>query len=114
MDSLVRNIGELARVAHKLAREAAQEYSDEVESILKAQSRDSRRIERCLDGMLDFCFADGVLVLYKRLSRYYSAIDSAATVSYVHIYREIWGERKPDKQDKLSPTKKGSGRGERE
>jgi len=29
------------------------------------------RIERCLDGMLDFCFDDEVLLLYKKLCRYY-------------------------------------------
>jgi len=65
MDNLVQSLGELARGVQKLACEAAQQYSVEVEAILKAQSRDSRRIERCLDGMLDFCFDDGMLVLYK-------------------------------------------------
>ena len=91
------HIGELARGAQKLAREAVQQYSAEVEAILKAQSRDSRRIERCLDGMLDFCFDDEVLVLYKKLCRYYVDIDPKATVSYVHAYREMWDEEKPDK-----------------
>ncbi len=122
MDNLVQSIGELARGVQKLAREAAQQYSAEVEAIMKAQSRDSRHIERCLDRMLDFCFDDGMLVLYKKLCRYYFAIDPEATVSYVYAYREMWeeqhtekpGERplnggssqKPDKRDKLSPTKK--------
>ena len=122
MDNLVHSIGELAGVAQKLACEAAQQYSVEVEAILKAQSRDSRRIERCLDGMLDFCFDDDMLVLYKKLCRYYFAIDPEATVSYVHTYREMSEEQqtekpgegqlnggssqKSDKRDKLSPTKK--------
>ena len=121
MDNLVQSIGELARGVQKLAREAAQQYSAEVEAIMKAQSRDSRHIERCLDRMLDFCFDDGMLVLYKKLCRYYFAIDPEATVSYVHAYREMWDEQtekpgegplnggssqKPDKRDNLSPTKK--------
>ncbi|MBN1106451.1 MAG: hypothetical protein JXL84_23810, partial [Deltaproteobacteria bacterium] len=47
--------------------------------------------ERCLDGMLDFCFDDEMLVLYKKLYRYYLNIDPEATASYVHFYREMWG-----------------------
>jgi len=92
-DDLVKRIGELAIGAQKLAREAALHYSAEIDAILKAQSRDSRRIERCLDGMLDFCFDDEVLVLYKKLCRYYADIDPEATVSYIHAYREMWDEQ---------------------
>ncbi|PKN62527.1 MAG: hypothetical protein CVU57_24125 [Deltaproteobacteria bacterium HGW-Deltaproteobacteria-15] len=89
-DDLVQRIGELAKRSQELAREAVPLYSAEVEAILKAQSRDSSRIERCLDGMLDFCFDDEMLVLYKNLCRYYFNIDPAATASYVHFYREMW------------------------
>ena len=39
--------------------------------------------------MLDFCFDDEMLMLYKKLCRYYFDIDSAATASYVNIYREM-------------------------
>jgi hypothetical protein len=90
MDDLVQSIGELARGAQKLARVAVRQYSVEVEAILKAQSRDSGRIERCLDGMLDFCFDEEMLVFYKKLCRYYIDIDPEATASYVHAYREMW------------------------
>jgi len=105
MDNLVQSIGKLVRGTQKLAREAAQQYSAEVEAILKAQSRDSRRIERCLDGMLDFCFDDGVLVLYRKLCRYYFDIDAEATVSYVHVYREMWEERGAEKNRTTKGTK---------
>ncbi len=39
-DDLVKRIGELAKDSQKLARVAVQQYSAEVEAILKAQSRD--------------------------------------------------------------------------
>ena len=123
-DDLAKRIGGLARDARKLARVALQQYSAEVEAILKTQSRDSMRIERCLDGMLDFCFHDGVLVLHKKLCRYYFDIDPEAAVSYVHAYREMWDEQKPgkgpldgetrckpDKRDELPSTKKGAIKG---
>ncbi len=93
MDNLIQNIGELARDAQRLPREAERQYSLEVEAILATQSHDSMRIERCLDGMLDFCFDDEVLVLYKKLCRYYFAISPEATASYVHAYREMWDEQ---------------------
>ena len=96
IDNLVQRIGELAEGVQKLAQQAVQQYSAEVEAILKAQIRDSMRIERCLDGMLDFCFDDGMLSLYKKLCRYYYGIDPAATVSYVNAYREMWDEQKPE------------------
>ena len=90
MDNLVQRIGELAEDAQKLASQAVQQYAAEVEAILKVQSHDSQPIERCLNGILDFCFDDGMLSLYKKLCRYYFAIDPEATVSYVNAYREMW------------------------
>ena len=90
-DDLVQRIAELAKGSQELAREAVRLYSAEVELILRVQSRDSNLIERCLDGILDFCFDDEMLMLYKKLCRYYFDIDPAATASYVHFYREMWG-----------------------
>lgn len=119
-DDLVKRIGERARGAQRLAHDAVRQYSAEVEAILKMQGCDSGRIERCLDGMLDFCFDDGVLVLYKKLCRYYLDIDPVATASYVYAYREMWDEQKPAKarwkeksdkhptNDKVSPTTQGA------
>ena len=104
MDNLVQSIGELAGGAQKLAHEAARQYSAEVENILKAQSRDSKHIERCLDGMLDFCFDDGMLVLYKKLCRYYYKIDPEATVSYANAYWEMWDEQRPGTRDEATQT----------
>jgi tRNA A37 N6-isopentenylltransferase MiaA len=94
-NALVSRVGELAKVTQELAREAAHQYSAEVEAIVKSQSRDTRHIERCLDGMLDFSFDDEVLALYKKLCRYYFDIDPEATVFYVNAYREMWEEQEP-------------------
>lgn len=96
MDDPVQSIGKLVMLTQELARDAVRQYSAEVETILRTQNCDSHRIERCLDGMLDFCFDDGMLVLYKKLCRYYYEIDPEATVSYVHAYREMWDEQTND------------------
>ena len=91
-DKLVQAVGELAVAQQQLAPQAEQQYSFEVESILRDQRRGSRRIECLLDGMLDFCFDDEMLRLYKKLCRYYFKMDPMATVSYVYAYREMWDE----------------------
>ncbi len=92
MDDFVHKIGELARKSHRLARLAEKQYAVEVERILSTQSRDTKRIEQLLDGMLDFGFDPRITQLYKKLCRYYFEIDSRATVSYVHAYRDLWDE----------------------
>ena len=51
----------------------------EVEAILNEKTRAAARIERCLDGLLDFCFDHEALALYKRFCRFYHEIDPAAT-----------------------------------
>ena len=91
-NELVAVIGELAAAQQQLARHAEQQYSFEVETILQDQCRDPQLIERLLDGMLDFCFDDGMLRLYKKLCRYYFKLDPEATASYVYAYREMWDE----------------------
>ncbi|RPI71740.1 MAG: hypothetical protein EHM45_23145 [Desulfobacteraceae bacterium] len=91
-NDLVLRVGKLAQSVQELSRIALPQYAVEVEAILKAQSRDSRRIEKCFDAMLDFCFDDKMLVLYKRLCCYYYDIDPETTAFYVHAYREMWDE----------------------
>ena len=105
MDELVRVIGELAKTSSQLAHQAVQQYGSEVEAILRDQSLDHRRIEHTLDGMLDFCFDPSMLILYKKLCRYYFKIDPEATASYVYFYREMWDE----KEEERVRERRGSG-----
>jgi hypothetical protein len=102
IDDLVQSIGELANVTQQLARDAVRQYSAEVGAILKARSHDSRRIEHCLDGMLDFCFDDGMLALYKKLCRHYFDIDATSAVFYVNAYREMWDEKTNVTKDEIN------------
>jgi hypothetical protein len=97
LDDLVKSIGELAKARNQLARQAEQQYTFEVEALLKAQSRDPQRIEHLLDGILDFCFDSAILSLYKKLCRYYFKINPEVTASYVYAYRDMWDEGEADK-----------------
>ena len=78
---MVQKISKLAVARQQLARQAEQQYSFEVETLLRDQCRDPQRIEHLLGGMLDFCFDDEMLRLYKNLCRYYFKIDPVATAS---------------------------------
>ena len=91
-EEIVCAIGDLVMASKQLADQAVQSYGLEVDSLLQEQSRDTRRIERLLDGMLDFCFDSAMLPLYKKLCRYYFKIDPEATVFYINSYREMWDE----------------------
>ncbi|MEW6076468.1 MAG: hypothetical protein AB1724_01510 [Thermodesulfobacteriota bacterium] len=97
MNNPERNIISLVGEIKNLARVAARQYAVEVVSIVNEKTRDVARIERCLDGLLDFCFDDEALALYKNLCRYYFDIDPAATASYVNAYREMWDSPLPEK-----------------
>lgn len=92
MTEMVETIGKLALAQQQLARQAEQLYSVEVDALLREKCRDPQHIERLLDGMLDFCFDDEMLLLFKKLCRYYFKIDPVATASYVYAYREMWDE----------------------
>jgi hypothetical protein len=92
MTEMVQTIGKLAVAQRQLARQAEQQYSFDVDAILRDKCRDSQHIEFLLDRMLDFCFDDEMLSLYKKLCRYYFKIDPIATASYVYAYREMWDE----------------------
>lgn len=89
-DDTLKNIAELAENLRVLSEQAYREYAVVVNDIVREQKRDISHIERTLDGLLEFCCAEPVLVLYKRLCRYYFDIDPIATAYYVHAYREYW------------------------
>ena len=91
-DTLVQNISGPLSDVQRLARQAHAEYSPDVDAVIHEQCRDSKQIERLLDGILDFRFDPEMLSLYKKLCRYHFAIDPEATVSYVNFYRDMWDD----------------------
>ena len=89
-DRLYQSIKGTAESIQALNRQAVREYIPIVEGILRSRSRDTCHIEHTLDGLLDFCGYEPILILYKKLCRHYYFIDPAATADYVRIYRELW------------------------
>jgi len=84
------NLDQLAGQMVTLFRRAVPLANAEVDAIIQSGERDTHRIEHQLDHMLGFCCDPDMLLVFKRLCRYYATIDPAATAGYVHAYREMW------------------------
>ena len=74
----------------ELEQRAALQYQPEVDDILRTGSRDAHHIEHTLDGLLDFCGHEPVVLMYRQLCRHYWQLDQAATAFYINAYRERW------------------------
>lgn len=88
--ALLESTHAIARELQGLQAAAVAQYTPVVEALIATGCRDTRQIERTLDGLLDFCGHAPVLLLYRRLCRHYFDIDPVATVSYINAYREMW------------------------
>lgn len=81
----------------ELNQQALRQYTPLVESIINTGTKDDKIIERTLDGLLDFAGNEKILLLYKKLCRYYYYINPVATVSYIKLYKEMWEKSNMEK-----------------
>lgn len=81
---------DLVGSVRELGQRAALQYRPVVDDIVRSGSRDAQHIERTLDGLLDFCGHEPVVLMYRELCRHYWQIDPAATAFYIDAYRERW------------------------
>ena len=84
------NLDQLAGQMVALFRQALPHANAEVDAIIQSGEQDTQRIEHQLDDMLSLCCDPDMLVVFKRLCRYYYGIDPVATAEYVNAYREMW------------------------
>jgi len=82
------NIQTLAQQLKNLANQALPIYTQKVEAIINNEMQDHNQIELTFDGILDFCYDDEMLLLYKKLARYYFTINPQGTANYINYYRE--------------------------
>ena len=85
-----RAILDLVDSMRELEQRAAHQYRPVVDDIVRSGSRDAQHIERTLDGLLDFCGHEPMVLMYRELCRHYWQIDPAATAFYINAYRERW------------------------
>ena len=89
---MIEEIKKLVELRNQLAPQAYQQYEPLVTNIIAIQNKDVNHICYTMDFMLDFCFDDKMLLLYRRLCRYILDIDPQATAFYVQAYRDMWDE----------------------
>ncbi len=92
MDELMNSLKPLIEDYKRLANHAIEQYSPLVQGIISSKTKDVPEISHLLDYMLDFCWHDEMLMLYRRLCRYLYDIDQDAALFYVEAYREMWDE----------------------
>ncbi len=95
-DPPLKDILDLVHSIRDLDQRAAQQYRLVVDNILGSSSRDAQYIERTLDGLLDFCGYEPVVLMYRQLCRHYWQLDQVATAYYVNAYRERWDSDEPE------------------
>jgi hypothetical protein len=100
--SLVEDIRPLIEAQKHLARKAESQYSVQIDDIIRQHCRDGEHIAHLLDSMLGFCFDERMLLLFKKLCRYYYAIDPVATTEYVYTYRDMWDDDYAEKVDDIN------------
>lgn len=83
---------ELAESLNKITQDAFIIYEEQVDRIYRNKITDNKEIERVIDDLLDFCHDDKILLLFKRICRYYYKINPSATFEYVNVYRNLWDE----------------------
>jgi len=90
---------ELAESINKITQEAFIINEPLVDRIYLNKVKDEKEIERVLDILLDYSYNDKMLLLFKRLCRYYYKINPTVTYEYVMIYRDLWDDEYLDKND---------------
>ena len=85
-----QTILDLVGSVRELGQRAALQYRPVVDDIVRSDSRDAQHIESTLDGLLDFCGHEPVVLMFRELCRHYWPIDPAATAFYINAYRERW------------------------
>jgi hypothetical protein len=86
----LENIKPLMEQIALIHHQAYYEYKPQVETLISSRVRNDNSIQHLLDQLLDHACNEEVLLLYKKLCRYYWDINPQATVDYVNYYREMW------------------------
>lgn len=90
---------ELAESLNKITEDAFIIYEAQVDRIYSNKIKDEKEIERIIEVLLEYCYDDKMLLLFKRICKYYYKINPTVTYEYVMIYREMWDDEYLDKNE---------------
>ena len=99
IDEIVEFIGVLAAEMQGMADRALIYYKPIAEDIIAGRIEGENDIGYRLDFMLDFCYDDRVLALYKKVLRSLVEKYPALVVDYIHAYRDMWENEEEGQED---------------
>ncbi len=85
-------IAKLLETRDQWAQQALEQYEPLVTHIITTQNKDVNHICYTMDFMLDFCYNEKMLLLYRHLCKYLMDIDPQTTASYIQAYCDMWDE----------------------
>lgn len=104
-NELMNSLSGVVKEHQQLVKRALGIYSVQVSELINSQTKNNEEIQHLLDGLLDFCFDDDFLLLFKKVCRYYYPINPQVTVNYVYRYRDFWDENyHPKGDDKVNSS----------
>ena len=83
-------VGNITAIQNEAVLQTLLVWKPKAENIIKTKSEDVNAIEHTLDALCEVAFNDEVLIVFKKLCRYYYNIDPQATAEQVQFYREMW------------------------
>jgi len=89
-EKLINQLRSIIDSRADLAKDAYRLYKPKVKGLIASKTKNKNEIERLLDGLLDFCFDDNILILYRKVCNYYYTISPESTVSYIEYYKEMY------------------------
>ena len=87
-----KEIMKMAEQLKTLSNVAVLQYTNIVNDILDEKITDEQEIAFILDGMLDFCQFDEMLLLFNRVCRGLYLKHPGLVHDYILYYREMWDE----------------------
>lgn len=90
---------ELAESINKITEDAFLIYEEQVDRIYRNKVKDEKEIERVIEALLDYSYNDKMLLLFKKICRYYYEINPEVTFEYVNMYRDLWDDEYLDKKE---------------
>ena len=100
----ILNIKTLDSICTKLetiSKIAIVQYTLITNDIIDNRITNDNHIQRTLDGLLNLCFDEEILKIYRKLCKYYFNINPQATIDYVNYYKEMYDKSEIEFGSKL-------------
>ena len=86
---MIKEVKKILERRNQMVIKAYDQFKQITENLITSKTDDINQISYTLDFMLDFCFDDKILQLYRKLCHYLYNINTNATINYINTYQQI-------------------------